>query len=246
MLNAEMAETTPTSDINSFMNITTTTVVATTDEVVRVAAGGGGGGGDSDLSNSQDVQDFLNNFFGEFTLKKCAQWHASHHLYFHAANVLFLIAFLSPHKSYGFFITRCTLILASIAMAMGSYLIECSLDGLIYSSTFLLVNFIYLFVLIYQMRPIYFEKEIDAVITYRFTICIYFKRCVCCCTRLKHFKILCLFLFSFFPPSIGVRCIIQATQCISTSIQNNFELHENDSIAQIPRDLRTRKGYQSR
>lgn len=161
MLNAEMAETTPTSDINSFMNLTT--VAATTDEVVRVAAGGGSGGGDSDLSNSQDVQDFLNNVFGEFTLKKCAQWHTSHHLYFHAANVLFLIAFLSPHKSYGFFIARCTLILASIALAMGSYLIECSLDGLIYSSTFLLVNFIYLFVLIYQMRPIYFEKEIDAV-----------------------------------------------------------------------------------
>lgn len=158
MLNAEMAETTPTPD--NYMNIT--------EEVLKVATG------DSDSSNTNQLSDgfteYFSNTFGGFSLvsftNKCGQWQDTHHIYFQLANALFLIAFLAPHKSYGFLLARCALVLASILMTLWSYLIECSFDALIWSGLFLFVNFIYLFVLIYQMRPVRFEKEIDAVIAH--------------------------------------------------------------------------------
>lgn len=166
MLNAEMAETTPTPDL--FQNIT--------EEVTRVATG------DSDLSNTNQLSDdfpaYFSNTFGGFSFSiltnKCGQWQDAHHMYFQVANAFFLIAFLAPHKSYGFLLARFALVFASILMSLWSYLIECSLDALIWNGIFLAVNFIYLFVLIYRMRPVRFEKEIDAVITYRLTINIYF------------------------------------------------------------------------
>lgn len=123
----------------------------------------------SPLSNlSNGLSEFFNSIFT--ITNQCADspWQQSHHVYFQVANALFLIAFLSPHKSYGFLMARCALVFASILMTMWSYLIQCSLDALIWSGLFLLVNFIYLSVLIYRMRPIRFEKEIDAVIIYQF------------------------------------------------------------------------------
>lgn len=169
MLDADMADTTPTPDI---------LYINATDEVVRVATS------DNDAINSNTLatlsdgfNEYLSNTFGDFT-NKCTewQWQPPHHVYFQVANALFLIAFLSPHKSYGFLLARCALLFASILMTMWSYLIECSLDALIWNGLFLVVNFIYLFVLIYQMRPIRFEKEIDAVIIclFRFTMMIHF------------------------------------------------------------------------
>ncbi|XP_055298120.1 blood vessel epicardial substance isoform X1 [Sitodiplosis mosellana] len=149
MLNAEMAETTPTPDI--FIN--------TTEEVIKVAAGS--------IVDTSTVTDYFSNTFGGFTLSaltnKCGQWQEPYHVYFQLANALFLIAFLSPHKSYGFLLARCALVCGSILMTLWSYLIECSLDALAWNGVFVIVNLAYLFVLMYQMRPVYFEKEIDEV-----------------------------------------------------------------------------------
>lgn len=58
----------------------------------------------------------------------------------------------------------------------------------------------------------------------------------------------------FFPPvffihifaAVGVYRLIQTVKRVSTSIQKNSKLYEDDSIAQIPRGLRTREDYQSR
>lgn len=160
MLNAKMAETTPTP-ADLFLN--------TTEEVIKVATG------DID-TNTIDTNQFSNGFteyfsttFGGFTFSnvfgqsKCGQWQQVNHVYFQVANALFLIAFLAPHKSYGFLLARCALVIGSILMTLWSYLIECSLDALIWSGLFLAVNFLYLLVLMYQMRPVRFEKEIDAV-----------------------------------------------------------------------------------
>lgn len=160
MLNAEMAETTPMPDI--FYN--------TTEEVIKVAAAG-----DIVDTSKLSVTEYFSNTFGGFTFNvltnKCGQWQDTNHVYFQVANALFLIAFLSPHKSYGFLLARCALVFGSILMILWSYLIECSWDALIWSGIFVTVNLAYLFVLIYQMRPVCFEKEIDEVIIiffYRF------------------------------------------------------------------------------
>ncbi|XP_031628557.1 blood vessel epicardial substance isoform X2 [Contarinia nasturtii] len=159
MLNGKMAETTPTpSDL--FSN--------TTEEVIKVATG------DIDTNNinanqfSDGFTEYFSTTFGGFTFgnvlaNKCGQWQQVNDVYFQVANALFLIAFLAPHKSYGFLLARCSLVVGSILLTLWSYLIECSLDALIWSGLFLAVNFMYLLVLMYQMRPVRFEKEIDAV-----------------------------------------------------------------------------------
>lgn len=106
---------------------------------------------------------FIGNLLNGWTHKKCDEWQPPHHLYFQVANALFLIAFLSPNGSYGALYTRCALVLGSIFLLMWSYSIECSLDAFVWSSSFLCINFVYLITLIYRLRPIRFEEEIDAV-----------------------------------------------------------------------------------
>lgn len=136
-----------------------------TDEVVKVATNQNTAIDSHTLANlSHGFNQYLSHTFGEFT-NNCSdwQWQTPRHIYFQAANALFLIAFLSPHRSFGFLLARCALVVASILMTMWSYLIECSLDGVVWCGLFLVINFIYLSILIYQMRPIRFEKEIDAV-----------------------------------------------------------------------------------
>lgn len=163
MLEADMAETTTPSTIDEILYINAT------DEVVKVATNQNNAIDSNTLANlSHGFNQYISHTFGEFT-NNCSdwQWQTPRHVYFQVANALFLIAFLSPHKSFGFLLARCTLVVASILMTMWSYLIECSLDGVIWCGLFLFVNFIYLSVLIYQMRPIRFEKEIDAVIFFR-------------------------------------------------------------------------------
>lgn len=105
----------------------------------------------------------IGNLVNGWAHKRCDEWQQPHHIYFQVANSLFLIAFLSPNGSYGALCTRCALVLASIFLIMWSYFIECSLDALVWSSSFLCINFVYLTILMYRLRPIRFEKEIDAV-----------------------------------------------------------------------------------
>lgn len=106
---------------------------------------------------------YIGNLINGWTHKRCEQWQEPHHIYFQVANAFFLIAFLSPNGSYGALCTRCALVLGSIFLIMWSYLIECSLDALVWSSSFLCINFVYLIILIYRLRPIRFDNEIDAV-----------------------------------------------------------------------------------
>lgn len=160
MLNAEMAQISPTPDIP--LNTTDTT-----EGVMKVATSDNNPINLNPNQLSDGFTEYFSNTFGGFTLSaltnKCEQWQSMHHVYFQLANALFLIAFLAPHKTYGFLLTRCALVIGSILMILWSYLVKCSADALIWSCLFLAVNFPYLLVLIYRMRPVRFEKEIDAV-----------------------------------------------------------------------------------
>lgn len=106
--------------------------------------------------------------FGDWTFEKCASWQRPpHHLYFQLANALFFIAFMSPCGSYGLLCARCALVIGSILMTMWGYLIECTVDVIVWSGSFLVVNVIYLFVLVYRLRPIRFAKEIESVSSWK-------------------------------------------------------------------------------
>lgn len=108
-----MAETTTAIDEILYINAT--------DEVVKVATTNQNTAIDSHtLANlSHGFNQYLSHTFGEFT-NNCSdwQWQTPRHIYFQVACALFLIAFLSPHKSLGFLLARCSLIVASILMEL--------------------------------------------------------------------------------------------------------------------------------
>lgn len=58
--------------------------------------------------------------------------------------------------------------------------------------------------------------------------------------------VMCFSFFIHIFAAVGVYRLIQTVKRVSTSIQKNSKLYEDDSIAQIPRGLRTREDYQSR
>lgn len=117
----------------------------------------------------------INSFGFDWTFEKCSSWQRPpNHLYFQLANALFFIAFLAPYGSYGLLCARFALVVASILMTLWSYLIECTVDAVVWSGSFLVVNVIYLIVLIYRFRPIRFEKEIEAVSVFFFSFFSFF------------------------------------------------------------------------
>lgn len=113
----------------------------------------------------QDLSHLFAQTFSGMAYKQCTEWQsATQHVYYHIANAFLLLAFLIPYKPlYSFLCARCAFTFACVFMIMFNYLIECSLDGVIWFSVYLAVNVVYLLVLIYQLRPIRFEKEIEQV-----------------------------------------------------------------------------------
>lgn len=144
---------------------TTSSIGDVNNDVQQVATGG------YDISNNSNITFKLSNGFSDFvgsaisdwTFEQCGQWQPPHHLYFQLANALFFIAFLAPHGSYSLLCARFALVLGSILLTMWGYFIECTADAIVWSGSFFLINTIYLFVLIYRLRPIRFDKEIEAV-----------------------------------------------------------------------------------
>lgn len=137
---------------------------------VNVTAASDGGAGGS--GTGSDLLDpifslFENGTFqlpnGDWSMEHCLSWNRPHHLYFQLGNALFLIAFLLPHGSYGLLCARFALVMGSISLAMWGYLIECSADVVAWNASFLIINIVYLLVLLYRLRPVRFDKEIEAV-----------------------------------------------------------------------------------
>lgn len=101
---------------------------------------------------------------GDWSIEQCLlSWSRPHHLYFQLGNALFFIAFLAPHGSYGLLCSRCALVVGSILLTMWGYLIECTADVVVWSGSFIVINVIYLIVLLCRLRPVRFDKEIEAV-----------------------------------------------------------------------------------
>lgn len=87
----------------------------------------------------------------------------SNHLYFQLGNGLLLLAFLSPNSLAGMLWLRCLLAIGCVLLIMWGWLIECSIDIVLWFGLFLLINLLHSIVLIVRLRPIKFEKEIEAV-----------------------------------------------------------------------------------
>lgn len=126
----------------------------------------------SSISNTLDHNDsyenpiishassFLNTLVG-FYCQSSVINQSFQNLYYQLGSVCFFLAFLAPiHSLYGALWARCTLIFGCILFTIWA---QCMPDALLWSLLFLIVNFIYMAVLLCKLRPVSFDKEIEAV-----------------------------------------------------------------------------------
>lgn len=88
---------------------------------------------------------------------------APQHLYYQIGSAFFLLAFVAPTTAFGVLWLRCTLIIGCILFTMWAYLVECMPDAILWSALFLFVNFIHMIIVLCKLRPVKFDKELEAV-----------------------------------------------------------------------------------
>lgn len=95
-------------------------------------------------------------------LHQCSAWKPINHIFFQVTNACFLLAFLAPHTPSGLIWLRVCLVLGCAFSGFYAW-VECNLDAVIWDCAFLVINFVYLAVHFYLLRPIKFHKEIEEV-----------------------------------------------------------------------------------
>lgn len=130
--------------------------------------GGGGNGGGSSGGSNGGVGGAFSSFFGlsgggEWTLMDCFSLRRTHHLYYQIGSGLFFLAFLAPNAPFGMLWLRCMVIAGSVLLIIWGWQVECTMDAVIWASLFLIINAIYVGALLCKLRPVKFEKEIEAV-----------------------------------------------------------------------------------
>ena len=93
----------------------------------------------------------------------CSSWRPTQHLYYQLANGLFFIAFLAPNVPCGMLWLRCLVIVGCIMNGLWGWLITCTIDAVVWSGLFIIVNSVYVIALLCKLRPVKFDKEIEAV-----------------------------------------------------------------------------------
>lgn len=109
------------------------------------------------------LSDFLRDTLPFLESGRCEKLIVANHIYFQIANVLFLLSHFAPSGKCGVVYLRFMLLMGCAFFAIWGFEILCSLDVLIWNSTFILFNFIHILVLLVQMWPTRFTKEIEEV-----------------------------------------------------------------------------------
>ncbi|XP_055709636.1 blood vessel epicardial substance isoform X3 [Phlebotomus papatasi] len=140
----------------------------------NVASGiGRGGVADTSASGEDNMWDSNTTFrldsspvewaIGMDLTTACPTMRRPHHLYYQLGNALMAVAFLAPGGPYGQLWLRSVLVIGCVLMAMWGWLVECTVDAFIWAIVFLVINFIHVIVLLFRLRPVKFEKEIESV-----------------------------------------------------------------------------------
>lgn len=102
-------------------------------------------------------------------LNLCKDWTQSpNSFYYHVTYGLFLVGFLAPANFVGWIWLRMAVVVGSLIMFYWGWFHECDQDTVIWSTLFFIVNFIYLTLALIKLRPVKFDKEIEAVSSFYF------------------------------------------------------------------------------
>ncbi|XP_052562258.1 uncharacterized protein LOC120412379 isoform X3 [Culex pipiens pallens] len=129
--------------------------------VPGMANGGGGAGSGGSSDSAHPFSTFFD--ISQWTLMECFSLRRTQHLYYQLGNGLFLLAFLAPNAPFGMLWLRCVVIAGCVLLIIWGWQVECTVDVVVWASLFLAVNAIYVGALLCKLRPVKFEKEIEAV-----------------------------------------------------------------------------------
>lgn len=94
----------------------------------------------------------------------CRDWiYSPNHLYYHVVYGLFLFGFLAPGNNFGWIWIRSAIVFGSIMMFYSAWFHECDQEKVIWAILFFIINFTYLTLSLIKLRPVKFDKEIEAV-----------------------------------------------------------------------------------
>uniref|UniRef100_T1JAS8 POPDC1-3 domain-containing protein n=1 Tax=Strigamia maritima TaxID=126957 RepID=T1JAS8_STRMM len=91
----------------------------------------------------------------------CNAWSPTNHIFFQLANAFLFLSYLAPNGIYGILYLRSTLMIGCFFFSLWGYAIICALDTLIWNSLFVVINFIHFCILLFYLRPVKFNKEIE-------------------------------------------------------------------------------------
>lgn len=94
----------------------------------------------------------------------CKDWiNSPNHLYYHVVYGLFLFGFLAPGNNFGWIWIRSAVVVGSIMMFYSAWFHECDQEKVIWAIMFFIINLTYLTLALIKLRPVKFDKEIEAV-----------------------------------------------------------------------------------
>ncbi|XP_037082297.1 popeye domain-containing protein 3-like, partial [Pollicipes pollicipes] len=91
----------------------------------------------------------------------CPLWAEPQHLLFQLANGCFLVSYVSPNSQRGLLVLHAVLILGFFLYSMWGWNVICAPDIFTWNFLFVLLNMGQVLHIIYQMRPVKFDQELE-------------------------------------------------------------------------------------
>uniref|UniRef100_A0A0N8BWS7 Popeye domain containing protein n=1 Tax=Daphnia magna TaxID=35525 RepID=A0A0N8BWS7_9CRUS len=93
----------------------------------------------------------------------CLQWLPLNHVYFQLANGFLFLSYLAPAGLYGLIYLRLTLAIGSAFLSIWGWTIICAFDTFLWNAFFFLINAVHALVLLFSLRPLAFDDQVEQV-----------------------------------------------------------------------------------
>ncbi|XP_014246930.1 popeye domain-containing protein 3-like isoform X2 [Cimex lectularius] len=100
-------------------------------------------------------------YLGIGSLGWCDTWRNPQHLIFQLANACFFISYLTPSTKKGIIFMHAVLVLGFFIFSTWAWVIVCAPDIFFWSLCYTFINICQLVFLLYQLRPVKFDPELE-------------------------------------------------------------------------------------
>ncbi len=114
------------------------------------------------INNSLSIDVFSFRTNSSDDQKDCVELPA-HHILFQAANICFIITYLAPNGKYCILFMHSMLAFGFLLISTWTWNVICNTSLFVWNFIFLIVNLGQTFYLIYTMRKIKFQKELEEI-----------------------------------------------------------------------------------